>query len=270
MSNCLQTSPSQPAVSRYETQLLENLSTIQRIVHAVCRRHGSAPDDAEEFMARVLFRLIDNEYAIFRKFRGQSSLATYLTVVISMFFRENRSAEWGRWRVSAAARRAGDLGVRLEALLMRDGMPMTQAAQSLRTAGRTFLSDRELARLASTFPRRAPTRSVASDRPIPEAVASSRADDRVDLLDAIDEATALASATRAALQALAPHERVIVRMHFMEGLTVAEVARGLGVPQKPLYRQLERARVKMRAHLERSGISREQACRVAASTDAAA
>ncbi len=37
--------------------------------------------DREDLVAEVFFAIIDNDYAVLRHFRGQSSLATYLTVV---------------------------------------------------------------------------------------------------------------------------------------------------------------------------------------------
>lgn len=39
------------------------------------------PDDAEDLCAEVFLQLVANNYAVLRHFRGQSSLATYLTVV---------------------------------------------------------------------------------------------------------------------------------------------------------------------------------------------
>jgi len=39
------------------------------------------PQDREDLCAEVLLRLIENDFAILRRFRGQASLATYLAVV---------------------------------------------------------------------------------------------------------------------------------------------------------------------------------------------
>lgn len=40
-----------------------------------------APADAEDLVSEVFLAIIANDYAVLRRFRGQSSLATYLTVV---------------------------------------------------------------------------------------------------------------------------------------------------------------------------------------------
>lgn len=39
------------------------------------------PEDAEDVAAEVLLQVVANDYAVLRKFRGESSLASYLTVV---------------------------------------------------------------------------------------------------------------------------------------------------------------------------------------------
>jgi len=48
---------------------------------ADARSFGLQPDDVEDFCAEVFLQLVANNYAVLRHFRGQSSLATYLTVV---------------------------------------------------------------------------------------------------------------------------------------------------------------------------------------------
>jgi RNA polymerase sigma-70 factor (ECF subfamily) len=40
-----------------------------------------APEDVEDVAAEILLQIVANDYAILRQFRGQSSLATYLTVI---------------------------------------------------------------------------------------------------------------------------------------------------------------------------------------------
>ncbi len=39
------------------------------------------PEDTEDIAAQVLVQIVDNDYAALRQFRGNSSLATYLTVI---------------------------------------------------------------------------------------------------------------------------------------------------------------------------------------------
>ncbi len=59
------------------------LSLIYHVVHytAHLRSISLAPEDVEDLAAEVMMQLVANDYSVLRQFRGQSSLATYLTVV---------------------------------------------------------------------------------------------------------------------------------------------------------------------------------------------
>lgn len=244
-----------PERQRLEALFLSQLGWIERVVAAVCRRHGLPRDDADDFASWTTLRLIEDDYAIFRKFRGESALTTYLTVVIAMLFRDYRTHRWGRWRPSAAARRRGALAVRLEGLVYRDRLRLDQAGELLRTAGQTDLSDRELARLLGELPARS-RRPVQVDS---EGLTDSSGTERADDLVVADEVEAARVAIDGQLERLPPEDRLILRMRFWEGLSVADIGRGLGLPPKPLYRRMERALADLRRSLEESGMSRQQA-----------
>jgi RNA polymerase sigma factor for flagellar operon FliA len=62
------------------------------------------------------------------------------------------------------------------------------------------------------------------------------------------------AALRRAMELLDPEDRMIVRMHFADGLTLAAVARALNVEQKPLYRRVEKLRAELQASLEGEGV----------------
>jgi RNA polymerase sigma factor (sigma-70 family) len=241
-----------PERQRLEALFLSQLGWIERVVAAISRRNGLARDDADDFASWTTLRLIEEDYAVFRKFRGESALTTYLAVVIAMLFRDYRTHRWGRWRPSAAARRRGSLAIRLETLVHRDGLRLSQAAELLRTAGITDLSDRELATLLNQLPARQPGRPqevVSSGGADPPA--SEHADDLV----VADEVAMARKAIDEQLKRLPLEEQMMLRMRYWEGMTVVEVARGLGLPQKPLYRRLDRALADLRHYLEESGMS---------------
>jgi len=240
-----------------EAQFLANLPVAEKILSALARRHALSQDGAEEFSAWAKLRIIEHDYAILAKFRGESSLATYLTVVLAMLFREYRVQQWGRWRPSAAARRGGAMAVRLETLLQRDGMELAQVGEILRTSGATTLSDRELAEIAARFPRRAPMRPVEFREAPTEHASESRADETIVREEADADSKAAREALDQSLAALPTEDRLIVRLHYIEAMSVADIARGLALPQKPLYRRLERALSVLRSGLEGAGISRE-------------
>lgn len=197
------------------------------------------------------------------QFRGESSLATYLTVVVTMLAREYRVRHWGRWRPSAAARRQGPLAVRLETMVLRDGMRLDEAAQTLRTAGLTALPDRALAAVLARCPARTGARrGHASDGadgvPLDALPGDATADAALLGREADDERRSVGAQLADVVDALPAEERVMVRLRYWQGLSVADVARALDVAQKPLYRRLERVLATLRAQLERRGVDREQ------------
>jgi len=245
-----------PEPQGLEALFVGHLGWIERVAGTVCRRHGSSREDAEDFLSWVKLRLIEDDYAVLRKFRGESSLTTYLTVVIAMLFRDYRIHHWGRWRPSAAARRRGGLAVRLETLVYRDQLRLEQAGEALRTAGETDLRDRDLARLLSELPARGPARPTPVG---PDPLAGAPAADRADDLVVAEEVEAGRRAIAGVLERLPAEDRLMLRMRFWEGMSVAEIARGLGLPQKPLYRRMERALANLRGLLEEAGVSRDRA-----------
>jgi RNA polymerase sigma-70 factor (ECF subfamily) len=59
------------------------LGLIYHVIHhtAYLRSTPLKPQDVEDLAAEVLLQIVDNNYALLRQFRGQASLATYLTVI---------------------------------------------------------------------------------------------------------------------------------------------------------------------------------------------
>ena len=246
-----------------EALLRENLGWIDRVAGSLCRRHGLAGDEVDDVTGWVRMRLVENDYAILGKFRGESAVTTYLTVVVSMLFRDYRVSRWGRWRPSAAARRLGDVAVRLETLVYRDGYRVDQAGELLRSGGHTDLADGELVRLLAQLPVRTPTRPVeVGDEPLATHAGGDGADDRVRRDEAREERMQAEQALRQALDSLPPEDRVIVKMRIWEDLSVADISRALHLPQKPLYRRLERIFGRLRSGVEDAGITRDHVRRM--------
>jgi RNA polymerase sigma-70 factor, ECF subfamily len=59
------------------------LGLIYHVIHhtAHLRSVPLRPEDVEDLAAEILLQIVANDYAVLRQFRGQSSLATYLTVI---------------------------------------------------------------------------------------------------------------------------------------------------------------------------------------------
>jgi RNA polymerase sigma factor (sigma-70 family) len=118
----------------------------------------------------------------------------------------------------------------------------------------------EVAALAEQLPARGPKRRAV----LPEDVESelSVSPDSVESEAAQDQRERLrqrtSAAMREALAQLDREERILIRLHFYGELTLADIARNLGKPQKPLYRQLEQARAKLRRHLLAAGLQPDE------------
>ena len=94
----------------------------------------------------------------------------------------------------------------------------------------------------------------ASDDDLP---ADDRADGTVLEEERETQVRAATGAVRRAVARLDPEDRLIVQMRFFEGFTIAQVARALGVEQKPLYARLRRILDSLARHLATEGIRAE-------------
>jgi RNA polymerase sigma factor (sigma-70 family) len=241
-----------------ERLFLDHLDVIERIVAIIARRHSMSAADAEEFGSWSRGRLMDSDYAILRKFGGRSSMATYLSVVLSNLYRDYRNSVWGRWRPSAAAVRFGPLAIRLEELVSRDGCSVREAVAILKSRGASA-TDAELTRLAARLPFRSNDRTVSV-----EAVEESLAAPQSSLRTLDDERAQIEHALLASISELPDEDRVITRMRFWDGLSVADIAKALRVDQKPLYRRIETIQRRLRDTLARHGITQQRAQEVLA------
>jgi len=104
-----------------EAQFLEHLPRIEKTIGALARRHGFRDAEAADLASWIKLRLIEDDYAVIQKFRGESSITTYLTVVIATLVQDYKVQLWGRWRPSAAALRKGRVAIKLESLVYRQG-----------------------------------------------------------------------------------------------------------------------------------------------------
>jgi RNA polymerase sigma factor (sigma-70 family) len=253
-----------PDRSSSEVIFLKHLGWIDKVAALACSKNGIWGTEAEDFAAWVKIRLMEDDYAALRRFRGEAEVKTYLATLVVRQSYEYMRARHGRWRSSTAAERLGPTALELEVLVHRDGYRLEQAGEKLRTAGRTTLSDAELARLLARLPTRSPLRpvEVVSEPALLAAEGASRADERVAAAEAESWRGEVMGALERALERLEREERLIVQMHFGDGATLADVARALRLDQKPLYRRVERLRARLRGYLESEGVRQADVRRI--------
>lgn len=181
-----------------EALFLEHLGWIDKVAALACRKYGMRDTEAEDFASWIKIELTEDDYAVFRNFRGEGELKTYLATVVVRLFHEYVRKQRGGWH------------------------PV----------------------IVTPDPGAAPSR--ADER---VAAAQTDAQQGVDALVRV-------------LEQLAPEDRIIVKMHFADGRTLAEVARALHLEQKQIYRRLERLRMLLRQSLEAEGVRGAAARRV--------
>lgn len=254
-----------PERQKAEALFLANLEWIERSAASLCRRYGLGGDEAKDVCSWVKLKIIEDDYAPLRKFRGDSSIRTYLVVVVASLFRDYRAGHWGRWRPSAAAQRAGALAVRLETLVYRDGCTLDQAARTLRESPQPELqkakemTDGELARMLAALPVRGPLRPYeAGEAPLDAIPAVSSAEERVAEQESDQTRRTVFGALERVMGRLPEEDRVILQLVYWQGLSIADVARVRSLPQKPLYRRIERILGQLRRNLPAEGVQPEQ------------
>jgi RNA polymerase sigma factor for flagellar operon FliA len=232
-----------------EELFLANLPTIENLVQLVARQQRMTWAEAEDFASIVRLRLIENNYAIIRKFRGGSTLRTYLTVVIARQALDYRDACWGRWRPSRVARRMGRTAVKLEKLIVRDGLSVDDAWQAV-PAAETARDAVSLRAFAERLQPRVRRHWVSIDD-LDEAHAGA-ADPEVEGLFNDGRVT---GALARALCSLAPDDSRLLKLRFTDGLAISTIARQEGIDQASLYRRLAGLLRRLRRDLEGRGIA---------------
>lgn len=237
-----------------EAIFLAQLDLIDRVIGFVCRRNHLNAADAEDFASHARLKLMQDDYAILRKFQDRSSLKTFLGVTLQRVFLDYRIAAWGKWRPSADARRRGPLAILLERLVARDGHSLDEAYELITTNHRVAASRAELERLAACLPVRTRRRFEPEDALANVASGDSAEEEAIER-DRRAAAVRIGAALQALLAALPAQDRLIVRLRFEDGQTVAAIATMLRLDQKSLYRRLDRLLRDLRAGLEARGVS---------------
>ena len=126
---------------------------IQHVAHS--RSQVVGPADVEDIAAEILLKFVDDDYAILRRYRGISSLPTYLTVIarrIAMkeMIKRYREAQLGH--TTAHRANVGDTSLEIEAIAtaeevqrMLDDLP-ERDAEVVRMYHLKFMNYRQIAK----------------------------------------------------------------------------------------------------------------------------
>ncbi len=236
--------------------LLASLPVLRELVAFLARRYRLSAEQSEELEALARLHLVEDDYSVLRQWRRQSTVKTYLAVVVQRLFHDYCNQLWGKWRASAAAQRLGPVAQALEELLYREGLTFDEAVRVI-TAD-PHVDPAQLAALHSQLPPR-------PGRPRPQplgARAAAEPEPGPTPEDAALQRAAEAIVTRtvaASLHQLRAHDRLLLRLHFGQGLSVAAVARLVDIPQKTLYKRFTAVLRGLRRDLASAGFERHDA-----------
>jgi RNA polymerase sigma factor (sigma-70 family) len=242
-------------VTSPEKLLLDNLKLVQRVTDWVCRTHYCRGEEAEEFAAKVRVKLIEDDYAVLRKYTGKSTLKTYLTAVVVNFFHDYRNHLWGKWRPSAEATRLGEVAVKLEELVWRDGLSYDEACEILRTNCKLDAPQAELDEIFGRLPQKPRRRLVGEDELRAHPSREERPEERILEQEQRADRRRVGQALEEALDSLPDDDLLVIRLCILQGMKIADVARSSGLDEKALYRRKDRILARLRQTLVERGVT---------------
>lgn len=236
----------------YQRLLLDQLDLINQIVRTVGRRRHLSATEREDFASFVHLRLVDDNYAILRKFQNRSTLWTYLAAVIERLSLDFCAEKWGRWRPSAVAERLGPAAVVLDRLINRDSHTVDEAIEIVRTNHGVGLTYGELCKIWEQLPQKVRTTEVGEEAAevLSSNDSSEAAIDDANLQQNIDR---LQSALQTAFAQIAAQDRVLIALRFDQDLSMVEIAKLTGSSVPTLHRRLDKSVKQLRLALSQAG-----------------
>lgn len=236
----------------YQRLLLDHLDLVDQIVRTTGRRRHLSASEQDDFAGFVRIRLIDDNYAVLRKFQNRSSLRTYLAAVVERLSLDFCVDRWGRWRPSAVAERLGAVAVLLERLVTRDGHTLEESIEIVRTNHGAPASDGELRDIWHQLPVRIRATEVSE-----EAAAAVSANDTseatIEDAERQKEIERLDRTLRSAFASVPDQDRVLIALRFDHGLSIVEIAKLTGSSVPTLHRRLDRTVKQLRRAISQSG-----------------
>jgi RNA polymerase sigma factor (sigma-70 family) len=244
--------PAQGTGVSHERSYHDHLEEVESVLGAICRRKHLSAADADDFRQQAHLTLIQR--GIFDKIDSKSSVRAFLMVVLTRVYKDFRIAQWGKWRPSVEAQRHGDVAILLERLIVRDGLSFEEALETMRTNHGVAESRATLEALAARLPVRM-VRKAQGEEALVSVPSPGPAPDVLLTREELQSRAAVArEALLAALQELEAEDRLIVKLRYMDGLKVVQIARLMGADQKQLYRRIDRVLAVLRRTLQSRGV----------------
>ena len=235
-----------------EDEIQKLLKLVERSARALARSKGLSPQDTDDFVQDALVRFIENDYAAYRRFRGEAQLPTYVASIVSRLLIDRVISERGKFRPSPAAVQRGEAAVLLEKYVYRDGLTVAAASERLRTDQHLTLSDAEIEALLAELPRRYRREHVGPD-PLEHVPALTSAEDGILDVERRRRDTRFAAVLEKCKIQVSSQDALILS-YWEQGVRPMEIARILGMPSKRVYARVEALKKLLRRMLEDDGI----------------
>jgi RNA polymerase sigma factor (sigma-70 family) len=245
----------------YQHLLLDHLDLINQIVRTVGRRRHLSSSEREDFAGFVNLRLIEDNYAILRKFQNRSTMWTYLAAVIERLSLDFSVERWGRWRPSAMAERLGPPAVILERLVTRDSHTLEEAMEIVRTNHDVGLTHAELRKMWEQLPPRQRITEVG-EQALTHLPNDENSEVTIEDAERRKDADRLQRALQTAFLGIDAKDRVLLALRFDQDLSIKEIATLLGAAVPTLHRRLDKALRQLRLALARVGVDPRQVANV--------
>ncbi len=238
-------------------------------------------NEALELSNRVLDTLQRDNYRVLREFKGNSRLTTYITAIISRQAVDLIRKKLGRDREKERAKEFGDVGLLVYQRVIKDGYPLSDVFEELRTDSGFPGSMEELEAIVQKIKgkgkRKNPRVSLpnGSDSAANGSVVKKGTfigadknelvipDSRSDPQEIVMEnqrKRKMDEVIEDIIAQLNGEERLLLRMRFPFGeeetpQTVAQVSKVLGITQKAVYKRITRLLKKCKDKLDREGVT---------------
>jgi len=241
-----------------EEFFLANRAEIERAVRFEASRARLSPEDAEDLQSAVNLRLIENDYAVIRNFKGGCAFATYIVTIARHILADQRMHDFGRFRPSAEAKRLGDPGILLEQLLYRDQKAFDEAL-AIVLQHHAVTREEVVAMAARLRPRSPRPRAVSIDEVVEPAIDPDTVEKPAIDHEREARAAAINRIVDDALSRIPLQERLAFRLRLrVPPVSGAEIARMLHLDQKRLYRRLEAIEKRLGKVLRDHGVTRQE------------
>lgn len=237
-----------------ERLFAEAMPDIEAVCRSVGRRYRIREAELDDLESMVKLSIMTNGYRVLARFQGRCSLRTYLRTVVMRLVLDARRKEFGKWRASARARRHGPLAMTLERLIHQQGRSRDEAIQEVVSNHPAATTRQALDQLVSCLPARRPRWSAVAD---PGDLADFRSPDETPE-DCLQRAGGVALAQRAiegSLGGLSDSDLLLLRLRFEDELTIADIARILGLKAKHLYRRMESMLSELKDRMRERGVA---------------